>query len=206
MSEKTFCINCFTDYNIKDFIKKNGKKVEDKNYKCDFCQSSQHCHHDKYDILDYHHKIRMKLISEDLYIIPQITFNKEIIKIINRHYEFIKEPKYNEAKTLTSLGSIITDLFQETSDILFRLSKHDFIQYKEFPFDETDYKIYTDSSKKDWVSQENSWLKWWKPKATFDWEEFKEHTKHKARFFDHNNSSFPLSEKLKPFCNHSAPL
>ena len=37
-SKDYFCINCFEDKNIKDFIKSNGSLVEDGTFKCDFCQ------------------------------------------------------------------------------------------------------------------------------------------------------------------------
>jgi len=37
-SKDYFCINCFEDKNIKDFIKSNGSLVADGTFKCGFCQ------------------------------------------------------------------------------------------------------------------------------------------------------------------------
>ena len=198
MNDKTFCINCFDDFNIRNFIKKNGKIINDKNYKCGFCQTYDSRHNDKYEILDYHIKERMKLIDKELYVISQDILNQEIIRIINEHYEFIRNPQYTE-KNLVNICSILDDFFKDHTGVLIRLSKYDFINYPEYPFNEKNYKTYVDNSKVDYTTQKNHWLNWWKPKKSFNWEKFKKHTKHKARFFEHKESPVNIREELKQF-------
>lgn len=56
-NEKYFCINCFENENIKGFIKDNGNLVQDKTFKCGFCQVSDWKHNEMYDIKDYDKKL-----------------------------------------------------------------------------------------------------------------------------------------------------
>jgi hypothetical protein len=197
MRKKTFCINCFEDENIKKFIKENGTPIEDENYECVFCQTYDPYHDEKYEILSYESKKHSKIVSKNQYIISQGLLNQKIIKIINEHYEFIDNPKIKDG--LVDILSILDNLFEDKTGVLLRLSKYQYIKYKNYPFSESDYKTYTNSSKQDWTSQENHWLLCWKPEKYFNWKKFKEHTKHKARFFDHEKNSFKVREELNLF-------
>ena len=197
-NEKYFCINCFENENIKGFIKDNGNLVQDKTFKCGFCQVSDWKHNEMYDIKDYDKKL---FNSNEIYIISQDVFNKKIIAIINEYFKYVESTRYDEQGKFLDLIDILSDklFFGESTDVLIKLAKYDFIRYKNFPFNENEKKDYTHNSKDNYTSQEIYWIKCWKQKENISWTEFKEHTKHKARYFDHEKSTFKLSQKLKPF-------
>ena len=197
-NEKYFCINCFENENIKGFIKDNGNLVQDKTFKCGFCQVSDWKHNEMYDIKDYDKKL---FNSKEIYIISQDVFNKKIIAIINEYFKYVESTRYDEQDKFLDLIDILSDklFFGESTDVLIKLAKYDFIRYKNFPFNENEKKDYTHNPKDNYTSQEIYWIKCWKQKENISWTEFKEHTKHKARYFDHEKSTFKLSQKLKPF-------
>lgn len=197
-NEKYFCINCFENENIKGFIKDNGNLVQDKTFKCGFCQVADLKHNQIYDIKDYDKKL---FNSNEIYIIPQDVFNKKIIAIINKYFEYVESTRYDEQGKFLDLIDILSDklFFGESTDVLIKLAKYDFIRYMNFPFNENEKKDYTHNSKDNYTSQEIYWIKCWKQKENISWTEFKEYTKHKARYFDHKKSTFKLSQKLKPF-------
>lgn len=192
-----FCINCFEDENIRGFIRSNGEKVTSKTLNCSFCQGIDWQHNEKYDIKDYDRK----LLEKDFYIINQDAFNKKVIEIITKHFEYIEPSSSDENNELINLAEILNHkLFSgETTDILINLAKYDFIKYEAFPFNENQQLEYTDNTKKNYVGQENHWINCWKQRKNISWNEFKNHTKHKARFFDHIDSSVKISEILNPF-------
>lgn len=196
--KKCFCINCFEDENIKDFIKSDGTQVKDKTFKCEFCQVADWKHNEKYDIKEYDKKL---FKEEDIYIIEQDIFNQKIIEVINENFEYINPFICNEKNDLLNLGDILSDklFWDESTNIFMKLAKYTFIKYKEFPFTENYIRTYTDDSKKDYVSEEICWIKCWKQKENISWSEIQEHTKHKARYFEHEKDSFKLSQELKPF-------
>lgn len=197
-NEKYFCINCFENENIRGFIKDNGTLVQDKTFKCGFCQVADLKHNQMYDIKDYDKKL---FNSNEIYIISQDVFNKKIISIINKYFEYVESTRYDEQGKFLDLIDILSDkfFFGESTDVLIKLAKYDFIRYKNFPFNENEKKDYTHNSKDNYTSQEIYWIKCWKQKENISWTEFKGHTKHKARYFDHEKSTFKLSQKLKPF-------
>lgn len=197
-SKDYFCINCFEDKNIKDFIKSNGSLVADGTFKCGFCQVLDWTHYEKYNIKEYSRKL---FKSSEIYTIPQKVFNKKIIEIINEHFEYVESPKYNEQSKLMNLVRILSDkLFSgESTDVLIKLAKYNFIKFREFPFKESIHKTYYGNSKENYCGQEISWIECWRQKENISWKEIKEHTKHKARYFDHEKSAFMLSKKLEPF-------
>ena len=86
-NEKYFCINCFENENIKGFIKDNGNLVQDKTFKCGFCQVVDLKHNQMYDIKDYDKKL---FNSNEIYIISQDVFNKKIIAIINEYFRYVE--------------------------------------------------------------------------------------------------------------------
>lgn len=186
MKMKHFCINCFEDENIKKFIKNNGKLVKDENFECEFCQAGKWEHKAKYDIKEYSKKLYK---SEERYIIKQDVLNKKIIKIINEHFDYVKSPKASDKNLLLNLVDILSDkLFHDSTDLLHRLATHNFISYEDFPLSTCCTE-----------EREIHWIDCWKQKENISWKQFKEHTKYKARYFDHEKSDFKLSQKLKPF-------
>lgn len=195
--EKYFCINCFEDENIRDFIKREGTLIKDEFFKCDFCQVLDCQHNENYDIKDYD----KKLVNKEIYVIKQDVLNEKIIEIINVHFEYIESPRYDEKNGLLNLIDIFSDklFYGEMSDVLIKLAKYDFIKFKEFPFNENIQLEYTDESRENYNSQENHWIRCWKQKENISWIGIKEHTKHKARYFDHKKSTFKLSQALEPF-------
>ena len=194
---KYFCINCFEDENIRNFIKSNGKHIKNEVFKCKFCQVPDGEHNENYEIKDYD----KKLLTEEIYVIKQDLLNEKIIEIINEHFEFIQSPIYNGENGLLNLIDILSDklFYGEMSDVLIKLAKYDFIKYKDFPFNESEKKEYTNKSKNDYTSQEIYWINCWKQKENISWNEFKEHTKYNARYFDHKKSTFNLTQTLEPF-------
>lgn len=194
---KYFCINCFEDENIRNFIKSNGKHIKNEVFKCNFCQVPDWKHNEKYDIKDYD----KKLLTEEIYVIKQDVLNEKIIGIINEHFKYIESLRYDEEHGLLNLIDILSDklFYGEMSDILIKLAKYDFIEFKEFPFNENIQSEYTDESKQNFNSREKHWIRCWKQKENISWSEIKEHTKHKARYFDHKKSTFNLSQALEPF-------
>ncbi|WP_122893462.1 RES family NAD+ phosphorylase [Arcobacter peruensis] len=196
--KKYFCINCFEDENIKNFIKNKGKRIKKEHFKCKFCNLVDWKHNEKYDIKDYDDK---EFISDKIYIINQNVFNKKIIKIINKHFEYVESPKYDEEKQLLNLVDILSDklFWDESTDILIKLAKYEFIKLKRFPFNQSVQLEYPDKSKHNYDGQEIHLIKCWKKKENISWKEFKEHTKHKARYFDHKKSHFKLSQQIEPF-------
>ena len=183
---------------IEAYIKDNGNLVQDKTFKCGFCQVSDWKHNEMYDIKDYDKKL---FNSNEIYIISQDVFNKKIIAIINEYFKYVESTRYDEQGKFLDLIDILSDklFFGESTDVLIKLAKYDFIRYKNFPFNENEKKDYTHNPKDNYTSQEIYWIKCWKQKENISWTEFKEHTKHKARYFDHEKSTFKLSQKLKPF-------
>lgn len=140
-SKDYFCINCFEDKNIKDFIKSNGSLVADGTFKCGFCQVLDWTHYEKYNIKEYSRKL---FKSSEIYTIPQKVLNKKIIEIINEHFEYVESPKYNEQSKLMNLVEILSEkLFSgKSTDVLIKLAKYNFIEFREFPFKESCHKTY----------------------------------------------------------------
>lgn len=138
-NEKYFCINCFENENIKGFIKDNGNLVQDKTFKCGFCQVSDWKHNEMYDIKDYDKKL---FNSNEIYIISQDVFNKKIIAIINEYFKYVESTRYDEQGKFLDLIDILSDklFFGESTDVLIKLAKYDFIRYKNFPFNENEKK------------------------------------------------------------------
>lgn len=185
-NKKYFCINCFEDENIKGFIQNHGKLVEDKAFKCGFCQVAEWKHNATYNIEEYDRKI---FKSDKIYVIERGSFIQKIIEIINKNFDYVESPKYNEKTKLINLVEILSNkLFHDSSDVLHRIATYDFIKYNEFPFN-TSHTL----------EQEIHWIECWKQKHNISWKEFKEHTKHTARYFEHEKNDFKLSQKLEPF-------
>lgn len=202
--EKEFCINCFTDINVKDYIKKYGKQLGKKNqigFKCNFCENGDYGHMERYDILDMRYKKGI-FYSEDIYTISQEQLIKKFIEIINKHCNYIGNENHENNGT-ESIIDIVTDIFYfERTDIISKLAKYDFINFEDFPFSDSLIKHYNCGNDTDYVAYDISFLNYWsykKNNEVFRWESFCEHTKHKARYFDHKNEYFKLQNELKKF-------
>lgn len=63
--EKYFCINCFEDENIKDFIKREGTLIKGEFFKCDFCQYQTYDECDLKDCVQEHIDNCIKKIQEN---------------------------------------------------------------------------------------------------------------------------------------------
>jgi uncharacterized protein YcfL len=204
--EKNFCINCFTDINVKDYIKKHANQLGKKNqidFKCSFCENGDYTHMERYDILDIHYKKGI-FYSEDIYTISQEQLIKKFIEIINKHCNYLGDKNPKNYPTESNIG-IITDIFYfERTDIISKLAKYDFINFEDFPFSDSVIKHYNCGNDTDYVAYDISFLNYWsykKNNEVFRWESFCEHTKHKARYFDHKNEYFKLQNELKKFDN-----
>ena len=203
MKEETYCINCFTEYHIREFIKENGQKVDNENYICSFCNNNDPFHDEKYEILSFHTKKNIGLIAEETYTISKDILNRKIIELINKYYEF-DDSEGNDNINLIKVCSILFPLkFGRIQlDTLHRVAEKDFIKYREFPLKESEKKTYYDNNPKSYTSRYYSRdVNYWKPKYGISWNSIKEHTKHKARFFDHKNqkNSFQLRKELENF-------
>ena len=80
-NEKYFCINCFENENIKGFIKDNGNLVQDKTFKCGFCQVSDWKHNEMYDIKDYDKKLFNSVWNSLAWVLKKFLSDKEIKNI-----------------------------------------------------------------------------------------------------------------------------
>lgn len=63
--EKYFCINCFEDENIRDFIKREGTLIKGEFFKCDFCQYQTYDKCDLEDCVQEHIDNCIKKIQEN---------------------------------------------------------------------------------------------------------------------------------------------
>lgn len=183
--QNTFCINCFMDMNVKEYIRENGTYLGLKNeinFQCDFCESHDSLHNERYDILDIESKKGI-FYSEDIYVISQEKLIEKFIEIIDRHCAFIKDNSLNDGR-LEDLIGIVNDIFYyETSDIIAKLAKYDFIKSSKFPFSESIIKDYNCGNKVDYVGDDILFEKKWEYKKdceVFRWNTFCEHTKHKV--------------------------
>lgn len=204
--QKTFCINCFTDINVKGYIRNHGTylgRKDEINFKCDFCENVDYTHMERYDILDIQYKKGI-FYSEDIYTISQEQLIKKFIEIINKHCNYLGDKNPKNYPTKSNIG-IITDIFYfERTDIISKLAKYDFINFEDFPFSDSLIKYYTCENNTNYIACDISYLYYWsykKNNEVFRWENFREHTKHKARYFDHKNEYFKLQTELKKFDN-----
>jgi hypothetical protein len=186
------CTNCFANENLKDYIKKVGKKA-DKEYICLECN------------------VRVQDIIDDTYILSKSDLAKKLQDIILKLYEHDNNLEMlhyaeknicengedpNKYAKLKCLQSICFELFEDEEIIPELLSEN--ISYSHIQDGGDD--LFSDIHSEVW--KEKCWLDNEKFGLS-QWQTFSENVKHKARYFNHKDFSVTnFLDKLQDLFSH----